>query len=290
MKTGTLINCGRQVAVVFVDNSAFALTPDGGDDAPTLQDWLSRPEEMKAAADAAISGEKALEFKAEDLSAPVTRPRKILGIGLNYADHARETGREPPAQQTWFVKQVTALNAPYGSIEMPKVSSALDYEAELVVVIGKGGRHIPAERAYEAIAGFTCGNDVSVRDWQKATPTMIMGKGFDTHAPIGPWIVTPDELGDENMLGLRTYLNGELRQNGNTSELIHKVPALIAHLSAAFTLEPGDLIFTGTPAGVGVAHDPPAFMKVGDTVRIEIDRIGHIEHQIVAETGETRIG
>lgn len=290
MKLGTLNHCGRQVAVVFFDNSAFALAPGGDDTAPSLQDWISRPDDMKAAADAAISGGNAIEFKPEDILPPVTRPRKILGIGLNYADHARETGREPPARQTWFVKQVTALNAPYGSIEMPKVSSDLDYEAELVVVIGKGGRHIPAERAHEAIAGFTCGNDVSVRDWQKATPTMIMGKGFDTHAPIGPWIVTADELGDENTLGLRTYLNGELRQNGNTSELIHKVPALIEHLSAAFTLEPGDLIFTGTPAGVGVAHFPPAFMKVGDTVRIEIDRIGHIEHQIVAEKGETRIG
>jgi 2-keto-4-pentenoate hydratase/2-oxohepta-3-ene-1,7-dioic acid hydratase in catechol pathway len=224
------------------------------------------------------------------LLAPIERPGKILGIGLNYRDHAAETGREPPAIQTWFVKQATAVNDPYGQIAFPKVSSALDYEVELVVVIGKRGRHVPAERAHEIIAGFCVGNDVSVRDWQRATPTMIMGKGFDTHAPFGPWIVTPDELGPLPDLRLRCFINGELRQNGRAGDMIFGIEAQIAHLTAAFTLEPGDVIFTGTPAGVGVAMTPPGFMKPGDIVRCEIDGIGGIESKIVAETGETVIG
>ncbi|MAP93602.1 MAG: fumarylacetoacetate hydrolase [Ponticaulis sp.] len=247
------------------------------------------PRLQELAAQAIKKGDS-ISYRPEDIAPPVLAPRKILGIGLNYADHARETGRDPPKVQTWFVKQVTALNAPYGEIARPVVSGALDYEAELVVVIGKRGRHVPAERAHEIIAGYTCGNDVSVRDWQKATPTMIMGKGFDTHAPVGPWIVTPDEIGDVNSLALRAYFNGELMQDGNTSELIHKIPDLIAHLTAAFTLEPGDLIFTGTPAGVGVARSPQRFMQVGDKVRIEIDRIGHIEHTITAEREGPQIG
>lgn len=290
MKLGSLLQNGEHFAVVIQNNAAYRL-PAGEEGASlNLQDWISRPDALRKAALKAIETAEAIEFTPEMLGPPVLKPRKILGIGLNYLDHARETNREPPAIQTWFVKQPTAINAPYGTIDMPKVSDRLDYECELVVVIGRGGRHIPADRADEVIAGYTCGNDVSVRDWQRATPTMIMGKGFDTHAPIGPWIVTPDEVGDVNALGLRTYINGELRQDGNTSELIHKIPQLIEHLSAAFTLEPGDLIFTGTPAGVGAAFDPPKFMKTGDTVRIEIDRIGHIEHTIKDEDGQTRIG
>lgn len=286
MKLGNIIHLESHLPVVFHDGRAFALADRGID----LQELLSRPDELRQAADLAVSKGLAMNVAPEQILAPVLKPRKILGIGLNYADHAAETGREPPKNQTWFVKQVTALNAPYGQIMMPAVSECLDYETELVVVIGRKGRHVPAERAHEIIAGYTCGNDVSVRDWQRATPTMNMGKGFDSHAPIGPWIVTPDEIGDVNELGLRTYVNGELRQNGNTSELIHKIPELIAHLTAAFTLEPGDLLFTGTPAGVGVAHAPPKYLKPGDRVRIEIDRIGHIEHDIIQERAETRIG
>ena len=290
MKLGRLSKFGQHFSVVFHNNHAYRLhSPSGFEDRP-MESWLAEPEALKSAAKAAIDQGEAIEFEEADLLPPVAAPRKILGIALNYLDHARETGREPPERQTWFVKQVTALNAPYGVIEMPKVSDRLDYEAELVVVIGRGGRHIPADRADEVIAGYTCGNDVSVRDWQRATPTMIMGKGFDTHAPVGPWIITPDELGGPNTLGLRTIINGDVRQNGNTSDLIHKIPEMIAHLSAAFTLEPGDLIFTGTPAGVAVAHDPPKFMKTGDRVRVEIDGIGHIEHVVEDEAGTIQIG
>jgi 2-keto-4-pentenoate hydratase/2-oxohepta-3-ene-1,7-dioic acid hydratase in catechol pathway len=240
--------------------------------------------------EAAARGARRLPLSSVRLLAPVARPGKILGIGLNYRDHAAETGREPPSVQMWFNKQATAVNDPFAPVHLPAVSSALDYEVELVVVIGRHGRHVPRERAHEIIGGYMCGCDYSVRDWQRATPTMIMGKGFDTHAPAGPWITTPDEAGDISSLRLRCLVNGEVRQDGSAGDMIFDIPAQIEHLSKSFTLEPGDLIFTGTPAGVGVAHTPPRFLKAGDSVRVEIDRLGAIEARIVAEEARARIG
>jgi 2-keto-4-pentenoate hydratase/2-oxohepta-3-ene-1,7-dioic acid hydratase in catechol pathway len=231
-----------------------------------------------------------IPLKSAKLTAPLRRPGKILGIGLNYRDHAKETGREPPTTQMWFNKQSSALHGPFDPVLMPAVSTALDYEVELVVVIGKYGRHVPRERAHEIIAGYMTGCDYSVRDWQRATPTMIMGKGFDTHAPVGPWITTPDEAGDVSNMGLKCWVNDDLRQAGNTGEMIFDVPAQIEHLTKAFALEPGDLIFTGTPAGVGAAFTPPKFVKVGDRVRVEVERLGAIEAVITQETAQTRIG
>jgi 2-keto-4-pentenoate hydratase/2-oxohepta-3-ene-1,7-dioic acid hydratase in catechol pathway len=231
-------------------------------------------------------------YKLSDvrLLAPVVRPGKVLGIGLNYRDHAKETGREPPTTQMWFSKQATSVNDPFSPIAMPAVSTALDYEVELVVVIGKRCRFVPRDRVNEVIAGYMVGNDVSVRDWQRATPTMMMGKGFDTHAPVGPWITTPDEVGDPQKLKLTCTVNGEVRQNASTADMIFDVAAQIEHLTKAMTLEPGDLLFTGTPAGVGVAFTPPKFMKIGDRVRVEVEKLGHIEALIEAEDATTRIG
>ena len=242
------------------------------------------------------TGSEAPEIALADveLLAPVERPRKILGIGVNYAAHAAESvsfvDTKAPQVQKWFNKQATSANAPFGKVHLPKVSAQLDYEVELVVVIGKHGRHVPRERAMEIVGGFCVGCDYSVRDWQKASQTMIMGKGFDTHAPFGSAIVTPDEIEDVSSLQLRSYINGELRQSGHVRDMIHDIPAQIAHLTAAFTLEPGDLIFTGTPAGVGAGHTPPKWLKAGDTVRLEIDQIGVIENQIIAEPETARIG
>lgn len=221
--------------------------------------------------------------------APVPKPPRIFGIGLNYADHAAETGREPPAIQTWFMKQITAVNAPFGDVEKPCVSNMLDFEVELVVVIGAKARHVPVERAHEVIAGYCVGCDYSVRDWQKATPTMIMGKGFNTHAPFGPVLVTADEIPDLDQLRLRCYVNDQLMQDGCVADLIFKVPQMIAHLSTAFTLLPGDIIFTGTPAGVGIARNPPVYLFAGDTVRCEIDDLGAIENKIIDEVKATII-
>jgi 2-keto-4-pentenoate hydratase/2-oxohepta-3-ene-1,7-dioic acid hydratase in catechol pathway len=256
----------------------------------SLADILAGGEDALALVSAAGQKAPRIPLGRVRLRAPIHRPGKILGIGLNYVDHARETGREPPKVQTWFNKQASAVHDPFAPVQLPAVSSALDYEAELVVVIGRRARHVPRDRAMEVVGGFMCGCDYSVRDWQRATPTMIMGKGFDTHAPAGPWITTPDEVGDLAELGVRCLVNGEVRQAGRAGDMIHDVAAQIEHLTKAFTLEPGDLLFTGTPAGVGAAYDPPRYVRSGDRVRVEIDRLGAIEAEIVQETAQTRIG
>jgi 2-keto-4-pentenoate hydratase/2-oxohepta-3-ene-1,7-dioic acid hydratase in catechol pathway len=218
------------------------------------------------------------------LLAPVL-PRKFLGIGLNYADHIAESGMQAPEFPVFFNKQVTCVVGPEEEVHMPRVSSLLDYEGELAIVIGARCRHVPAERAHEVIAGYTIANDVSVRDWQLRTPTMTLGKSFDTHGPLGPWIVTPDELGDPHQLPIRTYVNDELRQDGNTRDMIYNCFEQVAHLSEAFTLEPGDVIATGTPAGIGAVRQPfpDGLLKIGDSVRIEIPGIGELRNPIVAE-------
>jgi ureidoglycolate lyase len=217
------------------------------------------------------------------LLAPVPRPGKVLGIGLNYADHIAEAGMKRPEHQLWFAKAVTAVSGPFDPIQRPVVSTALDYEAELVFVVGKRCRHVPVERAHEAIFGYCAGNDVSVRDWQMRTGQFTLGKSFDTHAPFGPFIVTPDEIDPRN-LGIRTFVNGEKRQDSNTKHLIFDCAAQVAHLSQVMTLEPGDVMFTGTPGGVGMAMKPPRFLKAGDRVRIEIDGVGAIESVVEDET------
>jgi 2-keto-4-pentenoate hydratase/2-oxohepta-3-ene-1,7-dioic acid hydratase in catechol pathway len=172
---------------------------------------------------------------------------------------------------------VTSINAPFEPIELPMASEQVDYEAELVVIIGKRCKHVTAEKAAQVVFGYCAGNDVSVRDWQLRTSQWVLGKSFDTHAPMGPWIVTPDEIGDPHALGIRCFVNGEQRQSSNTRHLIFNVYDQIVHLSNATTLEPGDVIFTGTPGGVGLAMKPPRWLKPGDKVRVEIDRIGAIE-------------
>lgn len=218
------------------------------------------------------------------LLAPVT-PRKYLAIGLNYTDHIAESGLQAPEVPFFFNKQVTCIVGPDADIHMPRVSRLLDYEAELAIVIGARCRHVPVENAHEVIAGYTIANDVSVRDWQLRTPTMTIGKSFDTHGPLGPWVVTADELGDPHDLGIRAYVNDELRQNSNTGEMIFDCYKQVAHLSEAFTLEPGDVIATGTPAGIGAVRQPfpEGLLKVGDVVRVEIDGIGELQNTVVKE-------
>jgi 2-keto-4-pentenoate hydratase/2-oxohepta-3-ene-1,7-dioic acid hydratase in catechol pathway len=217
------------------------------------------------------------------LLAPVTRPGKGMAIGLNYADHIKETGQQTPPYQMWFTKAVTSINGPFAPIELPLASTNVDYEAELVIIIGRRCKHVSKARAAEVVFGYCAGNDVSVRDWQLQTPQWVLGKSFDTHAPLGPWIMTADELGNPHTLGIRCFVNGERRQNSNTENLVFNVYDQIAHLSQAMTLEPGDLIFTGTPGGVGGAMQPPQFLKAGDKVRVEIDRIGAIEAEMRPE-------
>jgi 2-keto-4-pentenoate hydratase/2-oxohepta-3-ene-1,7-dioic acid hydratase in catechol pathway len=221
------------------------------------------------------------------LEAPVARPPKILAVGLNYADHIEEAGMEKPKLPMIFNKQSTAAAGPCDDVHLPKVSPLLDYEGELGIVIGRRCRHVPRDLAHQVIAGYVVANDVSVRDWQMRVPTFTMGKSFDTHCPFGPAIVTPDEVGDPHTLDLTTHVNGELRQSTNTRNLIFDGFDLIEHLSTAFTLEPGDLISTGTCGGVAASFKPPKWLQPGDVVRVEIANIGVIENTVVAEPDET---
>jgi 2-keto-4-pentenoate hydratase/2-oxohepta-3-ene-1,7-dioic acid hydratase in catechol pathway len=211
-----------------------------------------------------------------------------MAIGLNYSDHIAETGVPTPEHQVWFNKQPSSIVGPGDTVEIPKVSMAIDWEAELVAVIGRHCRHVPADKAIQVIAGYTCGNDVSVRDWQWKTPQWMLGKSFDTHGPIGPCIVTPDEFDVTKPHGIRCLVNGERKQNSTVDKLVFNVFQQIAHLSQAMTLAPGDIIFTGTPGGVGAAMKPPQFLKAGDVVRVEIDGIGALENPVAAEQGHTR--
>ncbi len=228
-----------------------------------------------------------LPLASVKLEAPVLRPPKFLAIGLNYADHVAESGIEKPKHPVFFNKQSTCVTGPYDPIHSPRASQALDYEGELAFVIGRRSRHVPKERAHEVIAGFLVCNDVSTRDWQFRAQTMTLGKSFDTHGPLGPWIVTPDEVGDPHSLGLRTWVNGELRQESNTKHLIYDCFDQVETLSTVCTLEPGDVISTGTPAGVGMAMDPRSRLEPGDVVRVEIERIGWIENPVIEEPADT---
>lgn len=216
------------------------------------------------------------------LLAPIEQPGKYLAIGMNYAKHLEEADKLGVARnkhQTWFNKQTSCLSGPYDPIE-PGVTEKLDYEVELVAVIGDPAKGVSAEQASAHVFGYCVGNDVSARDWQFHSPTFTMGKSFDTHGPIGPWIVTADEIADPHDLRLRTWVNGDLRQDNNTANMIHNLWQQIAYLSTAFTLHTGDLIATGTPEGVGVGMEPQVFLQPGDIVRCEVEGIGSIENKI----------
>jgi 2-keto-4-pentenoate hydratase/2-oxohepta-3-ene-1,7-dioic acid hydratase in catechol pathway len=237
---------------------------------------------MARAAAAAEGTARRLALAEVRLLAPVPRPPTVLALGMNYAAHVAEFGRTPPEHQVWFNKQRTCVVGPGDAIEVPVVSDEVDYEGELAFVVGRRGRHVPAADAMSVIAGFTIMNDVSVRDWQLRSPTWTLGKSFDTHGPLGPWLVTPDELGDPGRLRLRTWVNGELRQDASTADMIFDCAAMVELLSSACTLEPGTVVSTGTPPGVGAAFDPPRWLVPGDVVRIEVEGIGMLENPVVA--------
>ncbi|MBT24308.1 MAG: fumarylacetoacetate hydrolase [Gammaproteobacteria bacterium] len=211
----------------------------------------------------------------------IERPGKVLAVGLNYKDHAKETGMDLPKVPMIFTKQSTSVLGHQGEIHKPKVSDAVDYEGEMAFVIGKKCRHVSKEDALDVIAGVTICNDVSVRDWQIASPTFTMGKSFDTHCPIGPYIVTMDEISDIHNLKIKTYVNDELRQDSCTDQLIFDCFDLIEHITKAFTLEPGDIIATGTSSGVGVVLGK--YLVPNDVVRIELENVGTLENKVVLE-------
>ncbi|MBK8458739.1 MAG: fumarylacetoacetate hydrolase family protein [Phyllobacteriaceae bacterium] len=272
------------VSGLVKDGRAYALSdilPDAPHDMlGVIADW----DRIGAKLDPGAA--KGMPLDRVKLRAPIARPGKILAIGLNYADHIEESkdaGIAIPTEQVWFCKHTTSVNDPDGDIELPKVSPMLDYEVELVAVIGRRGRHISRDDAPAHVFGYCVGNDVTVRDWQHRTPQWMLGKSFDTHCPFGPAIVTADEVGDPHGLDIRCFVNGERRQNSNTRHLVFNLWDQIAHLSQAMTLEPGDLIFTGTPGGIGFGSKPYRPLKVGDVVRCEVAGIGEIENRVVAE-------
>lgn len=248
------------------------------------------PSALDTARQASLGTATRYSLDSVRLHAPVPHPPNILAIGMNYRAHVAEMGREPPEYQYWFNKQRTAIAGPGDPIVLPTVSDMVDYEGELALVIGRRCHHIPAARAMEVVAGFTIINDVSARDWQWRTPTFTMGKSFDSHAPCGPWLVSTDELGDPGNLAIRTWVNDELRQDSTTADLIFDCAAMIEYLTTAFPLEPGTIIATGTPAGVGAGHDPPRFLADGDMVRIAIEGIGELVNPVVQGVEPVPVG
>ncbi len=243
------------------------------------------PEQQREAWSLLDRGKVSYERSSTRLLAPVPDPRKIICIGLNYRDHAEETGSPIPPEPILFSKYPTTLIGHLAPIVLPRVSQSVDYEAELVIVIGRGGKHISRDKAREHVGGYTIGHDVSARDWQLNKPgkQWMAGKTFDTFAPTGPELVTPDEVPDPHNLGVRLRLNGQTMQDSSTKQLIFGVDELIAYLSQIMTLEPGDLIFTGTPPGVGMARKPPVWLKAGDVVEVEIDHLGVLRNSVIAE-------
>lgn len=217
------------------------------------------------------------------LLAPVPRPPKFICIGLNYRDHAKEAGLEIPSVPAVFSKFSNVVIGPGDPIVLPKVSTRPDYEAEFAFVIGKGGRAIPASRAMEHVFGYTIVNDVSARDYQMATSQWLMGKTFDTFAPMGPWLVTRDEIADPRTLDITLEIGGDILQHSNTREMIFGVADLVQFISSVVTLEPGDIVATGTPAGVGFARKPPRYLRAGDEVVIRIQGLGELRNPVVAE-------
>jgi len=253
---------------------------------PTLLDLIEAGDDGRAKAEAFAAGagaENKYALGTVKVLAPIPRPKKLICVGLNYRDHAAETGSTIPDVPTIFNKFATAVIGPGDDIVLPKVSKSPDYEAEFAFVVGRGGRHIAAPDWQEHVWGYTIINDVSARDYQRATTQWLMGKTFDTFAPMGPWIVTADEIADPHNVNIRLEINGEVLQNSNTRELIFKIPELIAFLSSVFTLEPGDIVSTGTPAGVGVARKPQRFLRPGEEVVITVQGIGELRNPVVAE-------
>jgi acylpyruvate hydrolase len=217
------------------------------------------------------------------LKAVIPNPEKVICIGLNYRDHAIETNAQIPEVPTVFTKYANTLIGDGEPIVIPHVTQQVDYEAELAFVIGRRGRYISKAEATHYIAGYTIFNDISARDYQMRTSQWTIGKTFDTFGPLGPALVTADEIPDPAALAIRLSINGEVLQDSNTSELIFSIPTLVAYLSEVMTLEPGDVIATGTPAGVGFTRQPPRFLRPNETVRVEIEKVGTLENPVIAE-------
>jgi 2-keto-4-pentenoate hydratase/2-oxohepta-3-ene-1,7-dioic acid hydratase in catechol pathway len=283
MRLATLqTSLGPRVCGLY-DNRWIDLRAVDSELPPTLRTMLAGGSNtLKRAAVALERSTPRHEIESPRFLPPIVHPRKVICIGLNYRDHAIESGASIPTEPVVFNKFPSALIGHEGTIELPAESREVDYEAELVVVIGTRGRRISRAAALDHVAGFAVGHDVSARDWQLRKPggQWLAGKTFDTFAPVGPALVTSDEIADPHALGIRLRLNGQVMQESTTHQLIFPVDELISYLSKIVTLEPGDLIFTGTPPGVGMARKPPVWLKSGDTVEVEIDGVGLLRNTV----------
>jgi 2-keto-4-pentenoate hydratase/2-oxohepta-3-ene-1,7-dioic acid hydratase in catechol pathway len=289
VKLATL-KVGDDVRVVGVHGFAsdvryVDLKPSDADLPMCLKQIVGSQELLARTASAFATGIQKKLFMTGTLLAPIPRPGKVICIGLNYRDHARESGAEIPTEPVCFSKFTSAVNGPEMPIVLPAVAHKVDYEAELVVVIGQRGKNISPKDAHKHVGGYMNGHDVSARDWQLGRPggQWLLGKTPDTFAPIGPWLVTADEVTDPHQLPIALRINGETMQNSSTREFIFGIDTLVSHLSQLITLEPGDLIFTGTPPGVGAARKPPVYLKPGDVVEVEIEGLGVLRNPVVAE-------
>ncbi len=287
MKLATFTEGGR-TRIGVVENARIADVSAAEPAIPAdMTAFLALGAAGRALLDRALASAPRRPLAEVRLEAPVPRPGKFLAVGLNFADHIKELGASTPAFPATFAKMASCITGPYDPVHQPRVSDSLDYEGELGLVIGTRCRHVPRERALEVVAGYVVVNDLTVREWVALTPQVVIPKSFDTHGPFGPWITTVDEIPDPQALAIRTSVNGEVRQRSSTAEMIFGCADLIALLSQALTLEPGDLITTGTPPGVGEGFTPKRYLRPGDVVRVEIDGLGHIENRVVAEPDDT---
>lgn len=236
---------------------------------------------------AAMAGrEPDVDEQAGNFACPLVRPGKVMAIGLNYLAHIAEVGKPAPTEPMVFTKATSSLNGPYDPVELPEdVTAELDYECELAVVIGARTRRARRENALDSVLGYCVANDVSARDLQRRMPQIFLSKSLDTSCPLGPWITTVEDVDDPHALGIRTFVNGEQRQGSTTGDMLFDVTDLVVRLSATMTLEPGDVVLTGTPAGVGSGREPPTYLRCGDVVRCEIDALGALENRVVAVAG-----
>jgi 2-keto-4-pentenoate hydratase/2-oxohepta-3-ene-1,7-dioic acid hydratase in catechol pathway len=276
------IGAGEPEIGVIVDGGIVGLQGMSSA-APKMIDLIAGGADYRADLMQAIRGIEPVPLDAVRLLAPIPQPPEFLGIGLNYRDHAIEAHLHLPSIPLFFNKQTSCIVGPFDDIVLPKVSEQLDYEGELGIVIGRSGRYLSTPEAKSAIFGYVVVNDLSVRDWQFSSPTHTVGKSFDSHGPFGPWIVTADEVPNPQALTITTRVNEEVRQRGTTADMIFDCCEIVAFLSQVMTLRPGTVISTGTPAGVGLFHSPPSYLRRDDVVTVEIAGIGRLANRVIAE-------
>lgn len=292
MKLATFVHRASSPKVgVVTDEGLVDLSAIAPSLPPAVIDIIDGGEPMLEEIRRVISRARPIPLEHVRLLAPVPHPPEFLGIGLNYRDHCNEIGIPLPSVPTVFNKQTSCIAGPHDEVVLPTASDQLDYEGELAFIVGRAARrHLSREQAHASIFGYVVVNDVSVRDVQLSSSTVTLGKSFDTHGPLGPWIVTPEEIGDPQQLVISTLVNGEQRQRGNTSDMIFDCADILVFLSRFMSLQPGTVVTTGTPAGVGHCKCPPAYLRAGDRVTVEISGLGRLDNRVVAEAASTLKG